>query len=239
MYKNTIQTLVDIIRESRLEEASEEAMSKDKFRKAVYDILTKRGPDIDYFSSSFTKVVNKIKKTGIQASDSIGIEKWLSANKFFGSKVNSLGGDKYYNESKLEEAASKNDPLEAEYKTRIKKITGLKWDPAKASYDKPGTVSKEGATTSIMGSIKGEKVSFDFWHPEITGGRMITGWIFQGVAAKGSYGPNEFNTTEKKISASTDVSPAIKRMRAWEAIPEDLRRANLKELDDAIKKYSK
>lgn len=127
------------------------------------------------------------------------------------------------------------DPLANEYTARIKKLARLKWDPAKASYEKPGQPEKEGASTSVSGNIKGKWVSFVFSHPEVVGGRMVTGWVFNYAEEENK---KLFAGTGDKILKKTAVSPPIKRMAAWKEISDSERRQNLAELDAAIKKFS-
>jgi hypothetical protein len=67
-------------------------------RRAVYDVLTASGPDVDMWSPRFGRLVGQIRKDGCLDAGHEVIYAWLSEHGYFGPKSDTLRapGDRYY-----------------------------------------------------------------------------------------------------------------------------------------------
>lgn len=66
-------------------------------RKKVYKVLTDNGPDVDFFSAKFGRLVGMAVRAGV-VNDPKKLYAWLEKQGMFGPKLDSLRGegDRYY-----------------------------------------------------------------------------------------------------------------------------------------------
>ena len=94
------------------DEELDESSVSDFERQSVYSVMINNGPDVDMYSPKFTRIVNKIKASGIDLRNKAAIYAWLEDAGYFGRKSDSLRGsaDKFY------EASSDNKDWYDDYK---------------------------------------------------------------------------------------------------------------------------